>query len=149
MRADPTPARLRVAALALRDSAILLAKHRKNERLSFLLPGGGVENGESVKAALARELREEARVECVVGALRYVIEVQAPALSRHIVQFVFETKLSGDVGPSRDPRVLECAWHPIEELAGLRMHPDVGALLASDLRAGRRAPRYVLARWRA
>jgi len=88
-RTDEARPRIRVAALALRDGALMLAKHRKDDRESFLLPGGGIEHGESIRDALARELREEARVACDIGALRYVIEVQAPLLSRHIVQFVF------------------------------------------------------------
>jgi len=77
-----------------------------------------------------------------------VIEVQAPLLSRHIVQFVFEAVIDGEIGSSDDPRVVACAWHRLDDLPRLPMHPDVGALLADDLRAGRSDLRYVVARWR-
>jgi len=140
--------RVRVAALAERDGRVLLAHHRKDRREYFLLPGGGVESGEFSHAALARELREEAGVACRIGDVRYVIEVKAPNESRHLIQFVFDAEIVGDVGASADPRVVECAWHPVDDLRRLRIHPAVGGTLADDLERRNRAPRYLVARWR-
>ena len=141
--------RVRVAALAVRKEKILLARHVKANRSAFLLPGGGMESGETAAESLMRELREEAGVEARIGDLRYVIEAHSPDSKRHILQLVFAVKIDGDVGKSLDPRVAECAWHPIDELRSLRMHPDAGAAIAHDLAgAAPGACRYLLAPWR-
>jgi 8-oxo-dGTP pyrophosphatase MutT (NUDIX family) len=44
-------------AIILRDSAVLLARHPESG--CWILPGGKVEEGESTKKALVRELSEE------------------------------------------------------------------------------------------
>lgn len=141
--------RVRVAALCVHDDRVLLAKHVRGDHVAYLLPGGGVDPGERLTDALGRELREEAGVDVDVGALRYLVEVRAPGGERHLVQFVFEATLRGSLGASSDPRVAECAWHAIEELRRLRMHPDTGAQLAGDLEAHVTGCRYILADWRA
>ena len=138
--------RVRVAALAVRKEKILLARHVKASRSAYLLPGGGMESDETATESLTRELREEAGVDARVGDLRYVIEARSPDAKRHILQLVFAVKIDGDIGNSVDPRVAECAWHPVSELRTLRMHPDAGAAIADDL-AGGGPPvfRYLLA----
>ena len=141
--------RVRVAALAVRKEKILLARHVKASRSAYLLPGGGMESGETAVESLTRELREEAGVEARIGDLRYVIEARSPDSKRHILQLVFAVKIDGDIGDSVDPRVAECAWHPVGELRTLRMHPDAGAAIADDLAGGGPlACRYLLAPWR-
>lgn len=140
--------RVRVAALVVEKRAILLARHVKDLATSFLLPGGGVDDAEDARAALRRELLEEASVACDVGELRCVVETIAPDASRHLVQLVFDTTLRGPIGPSSDPRVVACEWHPVEALLALPLHPAAGKMLfdlAQDDAA--RAPRYLLAPW--
>jgi 8-oxo-dGTP diphosphatase len=140
--------RIRVAALAVRADEILLARHIKDEQTSYLLPGGGLDEGENAHAALARELREEASVNSVIGDLRYVVEVLAPDRSRHLVQLVFDVRVDGTIGGSSDPRVARCDWHPIAALRTLPIHPAIGAMIADDLaRANQSRCRYVLAEW--
>jgi ADP-ribose pyrophosphatase YjhB (NUDIX family) len=141
--------RVRVAALAVRKEKILLARHVKSNRSAYLLPGGGMESGETAPESLIRELREEAGVEARVGDLRYVIEARSPDGKRHILQLVFAVKIEGELGKSVDPRVAECAWHPIGDLRTIRMHPDAGTAIAHDLTSSAQPTcRYLLAQWR-
>ncbi|MFP4173447.1 MAG: NUDIX domain-containing protein, partial [Candidatus Hydrogenedentota bacterium] len=63
---DPLP-RIRVAAIAVRDGAILLVRHEKHGERYWLLPGGGVDFGETLTEALAREVREETGLAIEVG----------------------------------------------------------------------------------
>jgi 8-oxo-dGTP diphosphatase len=140
--------RVRAAALCVADGRVLLAKHVRGAQQTYLLPGGGVAAGETAVAAVEREVREEAGTGCEVGALRYVVETLAPGGARHLVQIVFATTLLGTPGPSLDPRVAECAWHPIADLRTLPFHPDVGGQIADDLAAGFDGCRYLLAPWR-
>ena len=60
--------RRRATVLVTRDGAVLLARDRG--RSTYMLPGGGVEDGETPIAAAARELYEETGLEAT--ALRYL-----------------------------------------------------------------------------
>lgn len=140
--------RIRVAALCVEGAQILLAKHVRGTRVAYLLPGGGIEPGETAGGALRRELREEAGADCDIGGFRYLVETLAPRGSRHLVQLVFDATVRGPLGPSRDPRVAECAWHPVSDLRVLPIHPDVGALLAGDVEHPVAGCRYLRAPWR-
>ena len=139
--------RVRVAALIVRDRRVLLARHVKHGRTSYLLPGGGIETKETALAALTRELREEASAAITIGALRYVVEAIAPDSSKHLLQLVFEATLASELGPSTDPRVVACEWHDVAELRTLDVHPSIGPRLAADIASGNKAVDYVTAPW--
>lgn len=139
--------RVRVAALIVRDDRLLLARHVKHGRTTYLLPGGGIESDESAHDALTRELREEASATVRIGALRYVVEAIAPDGSKHLMQLVFEATLEGEVGPSTDSRVAACEWHDIAELETLDIHPAIGKRLADEIGTGDATCRYITAPW--
>lgn len=52
---------VKARAIILKDNKILLLKNinKKNGKIKFMLPGGGVESGERIKEAAAREALEE------------------------------------------------------------------------------------------
>ena len=92
--------RIRVAALLRHGDSVLLCEQRKGDRAYWLLPGGGVEEGESLHVALARELTEECALEAVAldGPIA-IVESIAPGGSgsrRHIVHVVFAAQLPDD-----------------------------------------------------
>jgi 8-oxo-dGTP diphosphatase len=141
--------RVRVAALVISNGRVLLARHEKEGRTSYLLPGGGMHDDENAHAALVREIREEAAARCEIGALRYVVEAVAPDSARHLVQLVFDARLLEEIGTSSDPRVAACEWHDVEELTTLPIHPAVGEEIAVDLKKSGTSPcRYLLAPWK-
>ncbi|MCB0085432.1 MAG: NUDIX domain-containing protein, partial [Caldilineaceae bacterium] len=57
--------------------------HAKNERGRWECPGGSVEFGETLTAALQREIREEFGVEIAVGALIDLVDHILPAEGQH------------------------------------------------------------------
>jgi len=66
---------LAVGALVVREGKVLLAKRRlEQNRGLWSLPGGIVHSGEALKAALARELREECGIEVAVEEIGEVVE---------------------------------------------------------------------------
>src|SRR5438105_15654699 len=55
---NPVTPQLRVAAIIVRQTQILLVEHRKRGQRYWVLPGGRLEGHETLEAALRRELKE-------------------------------------------------------------------------------------------
>jgi 8-oxo-dGTP diphosphatase len=79
------PARpiLAVSAAVFRDGRALIIRRARAPLLGhFSLPGGGVEVGETLAAALARELMEEVGIEAEILAFNRHVEAIFPEGSR-------------------------------------------------------------------
>ena len=97
----PLEPRIRVSALLRWEGRILLCRHEKAGRGEYwLLPGGGVNGGESLVEALRRELEEEVGVGDdlhVRGAdrRRRLDRAEAAFVGKHVVHIIFAADLSG------------------------------------------------------
>ena len=131
----PTPPlpqiRTRVAALIRREGSLLLVRHEKLGRSYWLLPGGGLEFGETLEEAAQREIREETGFEIRVGALTLLWESLPPDRSRHVLNLAFEAEITGGAlsVPGDDERLREARFVAHDELASLPMHPPLAAHL--------------------
>lgn len=129
--------RIRVAAIIVRDGAILLVKHVKAGQSYWMLPGGGVNFGESLSEALVRELKEEVGVSIRCGDFVLVNDSIAPDGARHVVNLCFTAEvLEGAPRPGSDPRVAEVAFLPVGELPHLPLFPAFGDELLKAIRSG-------------
>ncbi len=110
-----------VGAIILRGDQVLLVK-RGNEPSygKWSIPGGLVELGESLKEAVAREVKEEVgldvQVRDLAAALDRVIPDQLGRIEYHyiLLDFVCDYQ-GGEPSPSSD--VLDCAFVPIRSLS--------------------------------
>lgn len=117
--------RIRVAGLFLRQGKILLAEHEKGGRRYWLLPGGGMEYGESVEETLVRELREEAGLEIEVGKLLWVVESIPGDKHRHVLNLILEAEAIGsELSPTPDRVLRDVRWVPLSRLSTLELFPD-------------------------
>jgi len=66
-----------VRAVIIEDEHILLSRYRDERGYWYVTPGGGVQEGETLHEAFARELREELDAEAVFGTILFVREVIA------------------------------------------------------------------------
>ncbi len=146
--------RIRVAGIFTRVGAagreLLVVRHEKEGRVYFLLPGGGVEPGESFAACFAREMREELGVTAEMGDLAFAVESIAPSGARHVVQLAFHGRiLEGDPLSHRslDPRVTGAAWLNAGAVKVSRFYPDMRGELARLLEGGAVARVHLGVRW--
>jgi len=140
--------RIRVAGVLLRDGKILLVKHKKKEHEYWLLPGGGVDIGESLGNALARELWEELRIQASVGNILCINDSISPDAVRHILNVYLWVEITkGDPQLGEDPRVIEFAWHDLDELDKIPLFPTIGAELLALIRSGDKGAAYLGSRW--
>lgn len=137
MQGDDLSPRVRVAAIIVKGDSILLVRHEKGAASYWLLPGGGLEFGESLVDGLCREVREETCLEVRVGDLVLASDSIAPDRSRHVVNLCFTGEvIGGELGLGSDERVAEARFIPLDELQDLRLHPDVRAELSRGIKRG-------------
>src|SRR3954451_24371415 len=96
----PLEPRIRVSAVLRWEDRVLLCRHEKSGREYWLLPGGGVNSGESLVEALRRELDEEVAIGDDLTFERPVAVVDSIAprrvfVGKHVVHIIFAADLSG------------------------------------------------------
>ena len=111
--------RQRATAIVERDGRVLLV--RDKWRPAFMLPGGGIDEGESPEVAVARELQEETTL--TATAVQYLFTHDGKYNHHH----VFSVQADGDVDIAHDPMVVEFAWW--DGKADVPVHPHVNAIL--------------------
>ena len=70
--------RVRVAGVLIENGKILLIQHHKEDKKYWLVPGGGVDWGESTSEALIREYKEETNLDIEVESFLFLSETIAP-----------------------------------------------------------------------
>jgi 8-oxo-dGTP diphosphatase len=106
-----------VGAVILENDAVLLLKRKKSPEAGYWsIPGGRVEFGETVEAAIVREIKEElgcdAQVVMSMGVTNHIVEDEGV----HWVSPRFLVKISGEP-KNLEPDVHDDAqWFKISEL---------------------------------
>jgi 8-oxo-dGTP diphosphatase len=135
MGAEP---RIRVSAILRWRGRVLLCRHEKPGRVYWLLPGGGVNSGESLVAALHRELREEVGIadEIPLEGPVAIVDSIAPERSfaaKHVVHIIFAGDLGGrslEAVTSQDAAVRGHRLFGRDELETVVLHPPIHRFLS-------------------
>ena len=137
--------RVRVAAFMMHQGRLVIVRHRKDGRAYHLLPGGGLEWGESLEEALVREVAEETGLECELGRVLTVNDTIAPDGSRHLVNITFAAEVVGGglTDAPDDPRVEAVELIDPDDLLGLDLRPPIAARLLAAADGDVPTPTYL------
>lgn len=140
--------RVGVNAVIVRDKKILLVEFNDQTGTHFNLPGGGVEDSESIHDALIREVSEETCCEIEIGRLLMVWEYDPIRYDgkfgpKHKIGIVFECRLRSDSEPTLperpDAHQTAVRWVSLEDLPSLPLLPASVKQITEVLFAGRGA----------
>jgi 8-oxo-dGTP diphosphatase len=142
--------RIRVAGILLKEDSILLVRHEKNSKSYWLLPGGGVEFGETLENALIREFREEVGLGIQVGGLVMVQDSIPPDQHRQVLNVTFlVTTADTQLTVTPDGVLRDAAYHPLADFMKMTVHPDMKLEIMGGIRSGwKNSPVYLGNRWK-
>jgi 8-oxo-dGTP diphosphatase len=130
--------RIRVSAILRWKGRVLLCRHEKPGKEYWLLPGGGVNSGESLVDALHRELSEEIGIdeELPVEGPVAIVDSISPVRSfaaKHVVHIIFAGDLGGrslEAVTSQDAAVRGHRLFTVHDLEGVVVHPPIQRFLS-------------------
>ncbi|MBR5000729.1 MAG: NUDIX hydrolase [Firmicutes bacterium] len=85
------------------EQKILMVKQEHPERTVWMVPGGGIEEGETAAEAVVREMKEETGLDVTVGPMIFHIEEVSEKRGQRFVNFFMATVAGGDMHLGMDP----------------------------------------------
>ncbi len=134
-RSYPARPILAVSAAIIRDGKVLIVRRaRPPAQGVYTLPGGGVEVGESLTEAVAREVMEETTLTvepvALAGYREAIVRDGDGRVERHFVILPFAARwLAGE--PRLNEELSEATWRNPSELAGLKTTQGLAEIVAA------------------
>jgi ADP-ribose pyrophosphatase YjhB (NUDIX family) len=118
--------RIRVAGILIKDNKILLVRHEKNKKSYWLLPGGGVEYGETLSEALVREFQEEVGLKIEIKNLVLIHDSIPMDKHRHGLNiYYWVTSADIKVETKPDSILKESQFFSLTDFKNIILFPDV------------------------
>jgi 8-oxo-dGTP diphosphatase len=137
-RTYPTRPYLAVSAAIFRDGRVLIVRRAKPPSHGvYTLPGGGVELGETLEAAVIREVSEETGLDieplALAGYRQMIVRDTGGKIERHFVILPFAARwISGEI--SLNEELAEASWLLPSELPGLKTTEGLAEIVAASAR---------------
>jgi 8-oxo-dGTP diphosphatase len=137
-RTYPTRPYLAVSAAIFRNGHVLIVRRaRAPSHGVYTLPGGGVELGETLEAAVIREVREETGLDieplALAGYRQLIARDANDKIERHFVILPFAARwLAGEI--SLNEELAEANWLLPSQLAGLNTTEGLADTVAAAAR---------------
>ena len=122
--------RLRAGIILIQDDHLALIKRVKQGRLYYVLPGGGVQEGEFSEMAARREALEELGVEVAITRLLFINETLNSKFGNCQLYYLaervtgaFGTGTGEEFSRSDDHGLYQAVWLPLSELSSYEVYP--------------------------
>ncbi len=125
--------RTRSVGIIIKGRNILLIKRNKNGELFYVLPGGGVKEGETPENACIREIKEETTLQ--VNRLQefYIIEdKENPEIYFLITDFIGLPQ-ADDFKKKSPSNTYDLEWLPLSQLASIDLRPEIISRIIATL----------------
>lgn len=137
-RSYPTRPYLAVSAAIFRGDRVLIVRRGTPPAHGiYTLPGGGVELGETLEAAVIREVREETGLDiepiALAGHRQMIARDANGKIERHFVILPFAARwIAGEI--SLNEELAEANWLLPSELSGLKTTEGLAEIVAAAAR---------------
>jgi 8-oxo-dGTP diphosphatase len=137
LRKYPQRPYLAVSAAIVRDGKVLLVRRARNPAFGvYTLPGGGVETGETLVEAIAREVREETSLTvepvALAGHREVIVRDAQDRIERHFVIMCYAACWrSGEI--VLNDELDDARWLVPAEMTGLRTTEGLAEIVASAI----------------
>jgi ADP-ribose pyrophosphatase len=118
------------AIIVDKDDRVLMVRQHHEGRDLWMVPGGGIEEGENSREAVVREVREETGLEVKAGKLIWHVEQVCEKKGQRFVDFFLCSHTGGEPVLGRDPEfdddhqvLREVTFLSRAELSGLEVYP--------------------------
>ena len=135
--------RVRVAGIVIQENSILLIQHIKNEKKYWLVPGGGVDWGESLEDALIREYKEETNLDIEVKDFLFFSETISPDKNKHVINLYFLVKIKNDSETMKignETNLSDLKYVSKEEIQNIKLYPNIKEQLMKILNNEKMTP---------
>lgn len=109
-----------------KQNQILLIKKAINKKEFWTLPGGGINNGESMEVAVKREVLEEVGVTISISKLVLIREIQIPCIYKGFEFFFCTNFVFGDIvidNTNEQLPTIDAVWLDLTELKSTNIKP--------------------------
>jgi ADP-ribose pyrophosphatase YjhB (NUDIX family) len=136
-RTYPTAPVLAVSAAIIRNGKVLIVRRARPPAGGlYTLPGGGVEVGETLVEAVAREVREETGLTvepvALAGYREAIVRDGAGRIERHFVILPFAARwIAGE--PMLNDELSEAIWLDPAAITGLKTTAGIAEIVANAL----------------
>jgi 8-oxo-dGTP diphosphatase len=122
--------KVRVSIILIEDGKLFLVKHRKRGHSYWVLPGGTVEYGETLKETAVREIEEELNLKIELGKLLFIGDAIPPDGHRHTIDLYFTGKiLGGELKLGNEENLKDLRKVDLNSLSEIDFRPDIGEAL--------------------
>ncbi len=120
---------IRPSTLIIKENKILVLESKYSGREFYLLPGGGIENFETLQETAIRETKEETNLDVKLSKLLYLQEWINKSKNKNVIYVIFLAEIiKGEETHLNDPRLEKghtqgVTWKTVEELEQLIFFP--------------------------